>query len=84
MFLLYFRFLFLQMIHVLQDELQEIHQQLIDTVVEISEDDDDDDALAAEGRDGVVLKCYYNAKALNPNMKSCNRSSQMVSPASNN
>ncbi|XP_057852900.2 mediator of RNA polymerase II transcription subunit 15a isoform X2 [Cryptomeria japonica] len=68
----------LEMSHVLQDELQEIYQQLIDTAVEISEDDDDAAALAAEGRDGVVLKCYYNAKALSPNMKPCYRLSQMT------
>jgi hypothetical protein len=69
----------LQMNHALQDEIREINHQLIDTVVDVSEDGNDA-AAAAEGRDGIVLKCSYNAIALSPSMKFRYRSSQMVSP----
>ncbi|GLJ55470.1 hypothetical protein SUGI_1191140 [Cryptomeria japonica] len=70
----------MEMSHALQDELREINQQLIDTVANVSEDDNDAAAAAAaaEGRDGIVIKCSYNAIALSPNMKSRYRSSLMT------
>ncbi|KAH9317438.1 hypothetical protein KI387_019207, partial [Taxus chinensis] len=70
----------MEMSHALQDELREINQQLIDTVAVVSEDDNDAAAAAAaaEGRDGIVVKCSYNAIALSPNMKSRYRSSLMT------
>jgi len=68
----------LEMNHALQDEIREINHQLIDTVVDVSEDGNDAAAAAAEGRDGIVLKCSYNAIALSPSMKFRYRSSQMT------
>ncbi|KAF3795777.1 Mediator of RNA polymerase II transcription subunit 15a [Nymphaea thermarum] len=55
---------------ILQEEIKEINQKLIDTVVDISDEDNDLTAAATEGRDGVVIKCSYNAVALCPSMKS--------------
>lgn len=75
-------YLILQMNHALQDEIREINHQLIDTVVDVSEDDNDAAAAAAVGRDGIVVKCCYNAIALSPSMKTRYRSSQMVSLSS--
>jgi PAX-interacting protein 1 len=68
----------LEMNHALRDEIREINHQLIDTVVDVSEDDNDAAAAAAVGRDGIVVKCSYNATALSPSMKNRYRSSQMT------
>ncbi|KAL3622686.1 hypothetical protein CASFOL_033294 [Castilleja foliolosa] len=65
--------------HALAEELREINQRLIDTVVYISEDDVDPTAVAAdgEGEEGTIVKCSYTAVALSPNLKSQYASAQM-------
>lgn len=68
--------------HVLLEELREINQRLIDTVVDISDEDDDPTAAAAaaaEGGEGTIVKCSFNAVALSPSLKSQYASAQMVS-----
>lgn len=66
--------------HALEEELREINQRLIDTVVYISEDDVDPTAVAAasEGGEGTIVKCSFSAVALSPNLKSQYASAQMV------
>ncbi|KAL3629921.1 hypothetical protein CASFOL_026233 [Castilleja foliolosa] len=65
--------------HALEEELLEINQRLIDTVVYISEDDVDPTAVAAagEGGEGTIVKCSYSAVALSPNLKLQYASAQM-------
>ncbi|KAK2643995.1 hypothetical protein Ddye_019190 [Dipteronia dyeriana] len=64
--------------HVLLEEIREINQRLIDTVVDISDEDvDPTAAAAAEGGEGTIVKCSFNAVALSPNLKSQYASSQM-------
>ncbi|KAK3187914.1 hypothetical protein Dsin_027475 [Dipteronia sinensis] len=67
--------------HVLLEEIREINQRLIDTVVDISDEDVDPTAAAAaaaaEGGEGTIVKCSFNAVALSPNLKSQYASSQM-------
>ncbi|KAL0335520.1 UNVERIFIED_CONTAM: Mediator of RNA polymerase II transcription subunita [Sesamum radiatum] len=65
--------------HALEEELREINQRLIDTVVYISEDDVDPTAVAAaaEGGEGTIVKCSFSAVALSPNLKSQYASAQM-------
>ncbi|GKV24874.1 hypothetical protein SLEP1_g34422 [Rubroshorea leprosula] len=54
--------------HALLEEIREINQRLIDTVVDIS-DEDVDPTAAAEGGEGTVVKCSFSAVALSPNLK---------------
>ncbi|KAL7120166.1 hypothetical protein ACP275_02G106900 [Erythranthe tilingii] len=65
--------------HALEEELREINQRLIDTIVYISEDDVDPTAVAAaaEGGEGTIVKCSFSAVALSPNLKSQYASAQM-------
>ncbi|KAK4476686.1 hypothetical protein RD792_015846 [Penstemon davidsonii] len=65
--------------HALEEELREINQRLIDTVVYISEDDIDPTVVAAagEGGEGIIVKCSFSAVALSPNLKSQYSSAQM-------
>lgn len=67
--------------HVLLDEIREINQRLIDTVVDISDEDVDPTAVAAaaacEGSEGTIVKCCFIAVALSPNLKSQYASAQM-------
>lgn len=65
--------------HVLVEEIREINQQLIDTVVNISEEDADSIAASSEGGDGTVIICSYTAVALCPSLKSQFASAQIVS-----
>ncbi|XP_042063120.1 mediator of RNA polymerase II transcription subunit 15a-like isoform X1 [Salvia splendens] len=67
--------------HALEEELRDINQRLIDTVVYISEDDVDPTAVAAasEGGEGTIVKCSFSAVALSPNLKSQYASAQ-ISP----
>ena len=67
----------LQTNHALLEEIKEINQGLIDTVVDIGEEDNDP-AAASEGGDGTVVKCSFCAVALGPNLKSQYASAQMV------
>lgn len=69
---------FWQTNHTLLEEVREINQRLIVTVVEISDEDIDSIAAAAEG-EGTVVKCSFNAVALSPNLKSQYALAQMVS-----
>ncbi|OWM87295.1 hypothetical protein CDL15_Pgr022402 [Punica granatum] len=65
--------------HVLKEEIREINQRLIDTVVDISDEDVDPTAAAAvaEGGDGVVVRCSFNAVSLSPGLKSQYGSAQL-------
>ncbi|XP_059653684.1 mediator of RNA polymerase II transcription subunit 15a-like [Cornus florida] len=65
--------------HALLEEIREINQQLIDTVVDISDEDVDLTAAAAatEGGEGTIVKCSFSAVALGPNLKSQYASPQM-------
>lgn len=66
--------------HVLLEEIREINQRLIDTVVVISDEVVDPSALAAasDGSEGTVVKCSFSAVALSPSLKSQYTSAQMV------
>ncbi|KAJ9178982.1 hypothetical protein P3X46_010817 [Hevea brasiliensis] len=65
--------------HALLEEIREINQRLIDTVVDISEEDVDPTAAASatEGGEGTIFKCSFSAVALSPNLKSQYTSAQM-------
>lgn len=65
--------------HALLEEIREINQRLIDTVVDISDEDADPTAAgsAGEGGEGTVVKCSFSAVALSPNLKSQYASAQM-------
>ncbi|XP_039052498.1 mediator of RNA polymerase II transcription subunit 15a-like isoform X2 [Hibiscus syriacus] len=65
--------------HALLEEIREINQRLIDTVVDISDEDGDSGAVAAtvEGGSGTIVKCSFGAVALSSNMKSQYMSAQM-------
>uniref|UniRef100_A0A2P2MQJ5 Transcription cofactor n=1 Tax=Rhizophora mucronata TaxID=61149 RepID=A0A2P2MQJ5_RHIMU len=64
----------------LLEEIREINQRLIDTVIDISDEDVDPStaaAAAAEGGEGTIVKCSFIAVALSPNLKSQYASAQM-------
>ncbi|XP_052478060.1 mediator of RNA polymerase II transcription subunit 15a isoform X2 [Gossypium raimondii] len=65
--------------HALLEEIREINQRLIDTVVDISDEDVDPGAAAAtaEGGEGTIVKCSFSAVALSANLKSQYMSAQM-------
>ena len=65
--------------HTLLEEIHEINQKLIDTVVDVSDEDADSVAAASEGGEGTVVKCSYTAVALSPDLKVQFASAQMVS-----
>lgn len=71
----------LQANHALLEEIREINQRLIDTVVDVSDADIDPTAAgsAAEGGEGTIVKCSFSAVALSPNLKLQYASAQMVS-----
>lgn len=70
----------LQANHALLEEIREINQRLIDTVVDINDEDVDPAAAAVfGGAEGTVVKCSYSAVALSPSLKSQYASVQMVS-----
>ncbi|XP_008789503.2 mediator of RNA polymerase II transcription subunit 15a [Phoenix dactylifera] len=62
--------------HALLEEIREINQQLIVTIVNISEEDADSVAAASDG-EGTVIKCSFTAVALSPTFKSQFASSHM-------
>nr|WP_131786030.1 hypothetical protein [Protofrankia symbiont of Coriaria ruscifolia] len=73
----------LQANHALLEEIREINQRLIDTVVDISDEDVDPSAAAAaaaaaDGGEGTIVKCSFSAVSLSPNLKSQYASAQMV------
>ena len=70
----------LQANHALLEEIREINQRLIDTVVDISDEDVDPSAAAAavDGGEGTIVKCSFSAVALSPNLKSQYASARMV------
>ena len=59
------------------EEIREINQRLIDTVVDVS-DEEVDPTSAAEGTEGTIVKCSFVAVALSPSLKSQYASAQMV------
>ncbi|PQQ20321.1 hypothetical protein Pyn_16895 [Prunus yedoensis var. nudiflora] len=63
--------------HALLEEIREINRRLIDTVVDVSDEDVDPSAAAAEGGEGTIVKCSFDAVALSPNLKSQYASAQM-------
>lgn len=70
----------LQANHSLWDEIREINKQLIETVVDISDEEADLTAeeAAAKG-DGTVVMCSFTAVALSPDLRSRYESAQLVS-----
>jgi PAX-interacting protein 1 len=60
------------------EEIREINQRLIETIVRISCEDDDSVAAAAEGGDGTVVKFVYSAVACSSSLKSQFASEQVV------
>lgn len=71
----------LQANHALLEEIREINERLIDTVVEVSDEDVDPTAASAVvsvGAEGTVVKCSYCAVALSPRLKSQYASVQTV------
>ncbi|CAJ1951339.1 unnamed protein product [Sphenostylis stenocarpa] len=63
--------------HALLEEIREINHQLIDTVVDISNVDPTAAVAAAEGAEGILVKCSFIAVALSPSLKSQYASAQM-------
>lgn len=66
--------------HALLEEIREINQRLIDTVICVSDEDVDPisaSAITAEGGEGTIVKCSFSAVALSPNLKSQYASAQM-------
>ncbi|KAH0997812.1 hypothetical protein GBA52_021676 [Prunus armeniaca] len=47
----------------LLEEIREIRQRLINTVIDISDEDDDPSAPAADGGKGTIFKCFFDAVA---------------------
>ncbi|CAN1138341.1 Mediator of RNA polymerase II transcription subunit 15a [Linum perenne] len=58
--------------HALMEEIREINERLIDTVIDISDED------ANPSGEGTIVKCSYSAVALSPNLKSQYASAQMT------
>lgn len=70
----------LQVNDTLQEEIREINQQLIDTVVSICDEDSDSVAAAFEGGgEGTIVKCSFGAVSFSPNLKAHFASMHMVS-----
>ncbi|XP_057976211.1 mediator of RNA polymerase II transcription subunit 15a-like isoform X2 [Malania oleifera] len=68
--------------YALLDEIREINQKLINTVVDIGDENVDTSAAAAaasEGGEGTIVKCSFNAVPVNPNSKSQHSSAEMSS-----
>ncbi|KAG5565330.1 hypothetical protein RHGRI_001282 [Rhododendron griersonianum] len=66
--------------HTLLEEIVEINQRLIDTVVCVSDEDVDPtpaDAITGEGGEGTIVLCSFSAVALCSNFKSQYASAQM-------
>ncbi|GAU27829.1 hypothetical protein TSUD_114090 [Trifolium subterraneum] len=65
--------------HALMEEIREVNQRLIDTVVSISDEEVNPTAAAAaaEGAEGTIVKCSYIAVALSPSLKALYASAQM-------
>ncbi|XP_074274402.1 mediator of RNA polymerase II transcription subunit 15a isoform X2 [Silene latifolia] len=65
--------------HALLEEIREINERLIDTVVDISDESMDPSlvALAAEGSEGTIVKFSYNAITISPSLRSQYMSGQM-------
>lgn len=63
----------------LLEEIREINQQLIDTVVSISDEDIDSVAAATGSCEGTVVKCSFKGVALSSSLKSLFASAQVVS-----
>lgn len=70
----------LELDRVLQLEIRDVNKQLIETVVDLS--DNDMDSASCGGSDGIVVKCSYNAMAfrrrLNSGYKQAHKS--LISP----
>jgi PAX-interacting protein 1 len=72
-----------QVNHALLEEIQQINQRLIDTVVDISDENVDSTAAAvyaAEVAEGTVVKCSFIPVALSPTLKSQYASLQVWTP----
>ncbi|KAF8047070.1 hypothetical protein N665_3222s0001, partial [Sinapis alba] len=69
--------------HALLEEIKEINQRLIDTVVEISDDEDATDpsegATASKGCEGTTVRFSFTAVSLSPALKAHLSSTQMSS-----
>ncbi|KAL0007294.1 hypothetical protein SO802_008796 [Lithocarpus litseifolius] len=63
--------------HALFEEIMGINQQLIDTVVVLSDEDTIPTAAATAGSEGTIVKCSLSAVSFSPNYKSQQLSTQM-------
>ncbi|KAM4082048.1 hypothetical protein ACJW30_11G139500 [Castanea mollissima] len=63
--------------HALFEEIKGINQQLIDTVVVLSDEDTIPTAAATAGIEGTIVKCSFSAVSFSPNYKSQQLSTQM-------
>ncbi|CAH8387761.1 unnamed protein product [Eruca vesicaria subsp. sativa] len=67
--------------HALLEEIKEINQRLIDTVVEISDDEDADDTseegTASKGCEGTTVRLSFKAVSLSPDLKAHLSSTQI-------
>ncbi|KAJ8424491.1 hypothetical protein Cgig2_014403 [Carnegiea gigantea] len=65
--------------HALLEEIKEVNERLIDTVVDISDEDADPSvaASAALGSGGTIVRCCFSAITLSPNLKSQYTSAHM-------
>ena len=71
----------LQISHVLLEEIREINDRLIETIVDVSNEDlvPSVAASAFKGSEGIVVRCSYNAISLSPSLKAHYTSAQVVS-----
>ncbi|GMH15465.1 hypothetical protein Nepgr_017306 [Nepenthes gracilis] len=63
--------------HALLEEIRQINERLIDTVVCISDEEVDPTTATAEGKEGTIVKCSFTAVAVSPDLKSQYASDQM-------
>lgn len=68
----------LQARHALLEEIREINQQLIDTVVVISDEDTIPTAAATYAGQGIIVKCSFSGVTVSPNFKLQQVSAQLV------
>lgn len=66
--------------HVLLEEIKEINQRLVDTVVDLSDEDITENAAiaATEGGEGTIVKCSFSTVVAYSNSKSHQASAKVV------
>ncbi|RVX21433.1 Mediator of RNA polymerase II transcription subunit 15a [Vitis vinifera] len=66
--------------HVLLEEIREINQRLVDTVVDLSDEDITENAAiaATEGGEGTIVKCSFSTVVAYSNSKSHQASAKVM------